>query len=61
VLAVDSNDCVVFAPEKTVALVGMQDCVVVDTGDAILIMARDRAQSLRGLLRRLDEEAPELT
>ena len=61
VVSVDSKDCVVFAPGKTVALVGLEDCVVVDTDDAILIMARDRAQSLRDLLSRLDDEAPELT
>jgi len=61
VVSVDSNDCVVFAPGKAVALVGLEDCVVVDTDDAILVMARSHAQSLREVLERLDLEAPDLT
>jgi len=61
IVSVDSNDCVVFAPGKAVALVGLEDCVVVDTDDAILVMARSHAQSLRAVLQRLDIEAPDLT
>ena len=61
VVAVDSSNCVVFAPGKTVALVGLQDCVVRNTEDAILVMARDRAQALREVLQRLDRESPDLT
>ena len=61
VLAVDSEGCTVVAPGKTVALVGMKDCVVVDTADALLVMSKERAQDLRAVLARLDSEAPELT
>lgn len=61
VLAVDAHNCVVHAPKKTVAVVGLDDIVVVDTDDAILVMHKNRAPSLRSLLNRLDTEAPELT
>jgi len=46
-LAQDASDCVVHAPGKVVALVGVHDLVVVSTGDAILVMPRARAQDAR--------------
>jgi len=61
VLAVDADRCTVFAPGKAVALIGVSDLVVVDTEDALLVMSKDRAQDLRGVLSRLDDEAPHLT
>lgn len=47
VLAIDSQDNVVHAPGKVVALLGVRDLVVVDTGDALLICPRDQAQRVR--------------
>lgn len=45
---VDSRRNFVRAPEgKLVALVGVEDLVVVDTGDALLVMPRDRSQDVR--------------
>ena len=61
VVAVDSEGCTVFAPGKAVALVGVSELVIVDTEDALLVMAKDKAQDLRSVLSRLDIEAPHLT
>ena len=61
VVAVDSVDCTVFAPSKTVALVGVSELVVVDTKDALLVMSKSRAQELRHVVARLDTEEPHLT
>jgi mannose-1-phosphate guanylyltransferase len=61
VVAVEAEGCTVFAPGKAVALVGVADLVVVDTEDALLVMSKDRAQELRQVLTRLDNEAPHLT
>ena len=48
---VDSSGCYVSAPAgKLVALVGLHDLVVVDTGDALLIMPRERAQDVRSVV-----------
>jgi mannose-1-phosphate guanylyltransferase len=45
---VESNNCYVRAkPGKLVALIGVDDLVVVDTEDALLIMPRERAQDVR--------------
>jgi mannose-1-phosphate guanylyltransferase len=45
-----SSGNVVDAPDKLVALLGIHDCVVVDTPDALLVCAKDRAQEVRQIL-----------
>ena len=45
---VDAKNCYVRAKQgKLVALIGVEDLVVVDTEDALLIMPRERAQDVR--------------
>ncbi len=46
-LAIDASGSVVFAPERLVALIGTKDLIVVDSPDALLICARERAQDVR--------------
>ncbi len=46
-VAVDSRGCVVDSPERLVALLGVDDLVVVDTADALLVCRKDRAQDVR--------------
>jgi mannose-1-phosphate guanylyltransferase len=50
VVAIDATNNVVFAPGKTVALLGVQDLVVVSHGDGILVAPRDRAQDVRAIV-----------
>jgi mannose-1-phosphate guanylyltransferase len=40
--------------KKAIALVGVSDLVVVDTGDALLVMPRDRAQDVRAVVGTLE-------
>jgi mannose-1-phosphate guanylyltransferase len=42
-------------PRRLVALVGVSDLVVVDTGDALLVVHRDQAQRVRDVVRILEE------
>ncbi len=52
----------VFAPGKTVALVGVHDLVVVETDDAILITTRERSQDIGRIVKALkDDGRDELT
>jgi mannose-1-phosphate guanylyltransferase len=46
-LPIDSRGCLVDSPERLVALVGVENLVVVDTPDAVLVCRRDRAQDVR--------------
>jgi len=48
VVIVDSRNCFVQAGEnRTVAVVGLDDVVVVDTADAVLVTHRDKAQQVK--------------
>ena len=54
VLAIDGRNLIVRgAAEKLIALVGVEDLVVVDTGDALLVCRRDQAQRVREIVDRL--------
>ena len=53
-ILVDASRCYVNAPAgKVVALVGVEDLVVVDTEDALLVMPRERAQDVRAVVEAL--------
>ncbi len=50
---IDSAGCYVFAPGKTVALVGVKDIVAVETGDALLITTREGSQDVGKVVKEL--------
>ncbi len=55
-IAFDASSNYVAAPEgKLVALVGVDDLVVVDSGDALLVVPKDRAQDVREIVAALRE------
>jgi mannose-1-phosphate guanylyltransferase len=56
VIAVRSEGNVVATQGKPVALVGVNDLVVVDSGDVLLVCRRDECQDVREIVARLDDE-----
>jgi len=46
----DSSQCIVYSPKKLVALLGVEDLVVVEEDDALLICKRGRSQDVRKLV-----------
>jgi mannose-1-phosphate guanylyltransferase len=53
-IEVDSGGCLVRAHgDKLVALVGVEDLVVVDTGDSLLVCNRNRAQDVKKVVEEL--------
>jgi len=55
-LGIDASGNYAWAPEgKLVALVGVRDLVVVDSGDALLVVPRNRAQDVRDIVAALRE------
>jgi mannose-1-phosphate guanylyltransferase/mannose-6-phosphate isomerase len=59
---VDSTDSVVYSEDRLVATLGLSDVLVVDTSDATLVAAKERAQDVRLIVDRLRESgAPEVT
>lgn len=54
---VDTSSCLIYAPQsKLVATVGIDDMVVVDTGDVLLICPKGKAQDVRRLVEKLKED-----
>ena len=47
VVAVDARDCYVRADKRLVTLLGVEGVTVVDTEDALIVMARERSQEVR--------------
>jgi mannose-1-phosphate guanylyltransferase len=51
VIARDVKDAVIVSTtDRVVALIGLQDVIVVDTPDAVLVCARDRAQEVKQIV-----------
>jgi len=56
VRAVDATGIVVPASGRVVAVVGLDDVVVVDTGDALLVTTLERAQDVKSIVAALKED-----
>jgi mannose-1-phosphate guanylyltransferase/mannose-6-phosphate isomerase len=50
ILTIDARGCLVHAPGKLVALLGVENLVIVDTPDAILVCERERLQEVRAIV-----------
>jgi mannose-1-phosphate guanylyltransferase len=55
-IAIGTKDSLIHAGNKLIAIVGLRDVVVVDTGDALLICAKDRAQDVKEIVERLKQQ-----
>ena len=58
-LNADSKGNFIDAGKKLVALLGVEDLIVVDTPDALLIASRSRAQQVGDLVKRLEKQKRE--
>lgn len=58
VVAEDARGNLVHAAGKLVALLGVDDLIVVDTPDAVLVARRDRAQAVKNLLDAVERRHP---
>lgn len=54
--AIDTSNSLVFASDKLIAAVGVEDLIVVDTGDALLICRRGSSQDVRKIVDLLEEK-----
>ena len=58
-VAEDAHDNYVWSPQKTVALVGVEGLVVVDTHDALLITTKERSEDVKAVVDRLKRDERE--
>src|SRR6266849_7165570 len=54
--ALDAEGNFLWSPSKFVAAIGVHDLIVVETGDALLICPRDRAQDVGKIVKWLEEK-----
>lgn len=59
-IAIDSSGNIVDGDGKLVALLGLQDCVVVRTGDALLVASKERVQDIRKVVEEVKSLRPDL-
>jgi mannose-1-phosphate guanylyltransferase len=52
----NTTNSMIFSPKKTVAVIGMDNLIVVDTDDALLICPRDRAQDVKTIVEELQRQ-----
>ncbi len=52
-MAIEASDNYIFSPKKFVALVGVENLVIVDTEDALLIAHRDHSQDVGKIVKEL--------
>ena len=58
-LSEDSDGCIAYAEgDQLIALLGVHDLVVVRAGKATLVAPRDRAEDVRRIVERLQDEGP---
>jgi mannose-1-phosphate guanylyltransferase len=55
VVAVESKDNLLFSDAGTIAVLGVEGLVVVRTGDAVLVMPKERSQEVRKIVAQLQE------
>jgi mannose-1-phosphate guanylyltransferase len=55
-LGVDARNSLIHAPRKLVALLGVEDLIVVDTEDALLICKRGRSQDVKKVVEILEDK-----
>ncbi len=54
-MAVESGGNLLFSDAGTIAVLGVQGLVVVRTGDAVLVMPKERSQEVRKIVAQLQE------
>jgi mannose-1-phosphate guanylyltransferase/mannose-6-phosphate isomerase len=50
----DTKNCYIFADERLVAAVGLEDHIIVETADAILVARKDRVQDVKSIVKQLN-------
>lgn len=51
-----AKDSIVYSKERTIALLGVENLVVIDSGDAVLVCPRDRVQEVKDLVEELKKK-----
>jgi mannose-1-phosphate guanylyltransferase len=56
VRAIDTRRAFVYSPDKLVALIGLEDVIIIDTPDALLIADRSRSDEVKKIVENLQAQ-----
>jgi len=56
VITVDTRNTMIMGNRRLIATIGLEDCLIVETDDAVLISRKGETQQVREVFRRLQEE-----
>ncbi|MBN2816746.1 MAG: mannose-1-phosphate guanylyltransferase/mannose-6-phosphate isomerase [Campylobacterales bacterium] len=59
-IAIDSCNNLIYAKERKIATVDMQECIIVDTGDALLVSKKGSSQKVKKVVEQLKSQNSEL-
>lgn len=54
---IDTNNCLILGNNRLIATIGLEDCLIVETADALLISKRGEAQKVKDVVNDLKAEA----
>lgn len=52
---IDTHDCIIYAKDKLVTTIGLDNVIVVETGDAVLVCDKNRAQEVKKIVEALQD------
>lgn len=58
-ISIDDKNCLVYATDKLVATVGLEDIIIVDTEDVTLVCHKDKSQDVKKMIEKLKEQGKE--
>jgi mannose-1-phosphate guanylyltransferase len=59
-IAIDSHGNIIDAPQRLVTLLGIENLIIVESGEALLIAQKSRAQDIRQIVEQVKNRRPDL-
>jgi len=56
VIAIDTKESMIISDKRLIATIGLEDCLIVETGDAVLIARRGHSQKVKDLIQKLRKD-----
>ena len=55
VMTIDTQNCLIFGSKRLLSTIGLKDCLIVETDDAVLVAKKGEAWKVREIVKRLKE------
>jgi len=59
-ISIDSKNNLIYGGERRIATIDIEDCIIVDTGDALLISKKGSSQKVKNVVAKLKEQNSQL-